>query len=197
MRPSRNSSTRTSSRRSTPASCPAHRTTSRRCTTSSWSTCPATTSSARPRTGPLSAGRRATSPTRSPTPCTRPTGTAWSTATSSRRTSWSRRRAGQAARLRAGPAHVRTRLTEPGTDARHDRLHGPGAGRRTPAPCDIRADIFGLGATLFWSLTGHDPVPASTATRRATCPPPDAAAAVVPRPTARTCRPSWTPSSAR
>ena len=56
---------------------------------------------------------------------------------------------------------------------------------RNPRDVDGRADVFGLGATLFFTLTGHDPflppggarwrpTPRRWRTSGPTCPPPSA-----------------------
>jgi response regulator RpfG family c-di-GMP phosphodiesterase len=52
--------------------------------------------------------------------------------------------------------HFRTRLTEPGTLLGSIDYMAPEQ-VRDAASVDIRADIYGLGGTLFWCLTGRTP----------------------------------------
>ena len=69
-------------------------------------------------------------------------------------------RAGQGARLRAGPAGPRGRPADPERGDRRDAgVHGPGAGPR--APVDARSDLFSLGACC----TGWPPAATRSAGR--------------------------------
>jgi response regulator RpfG family c-di-GMP phosphodiesterase/serine/threonine protein kinase len=72
--------------------------------------------------------------------------------------------------------HFRTRLTEPGIALGTIDYMAPEQAQDASS-VDIRADIYGLGGTLFWCLTGHLPFPAQGTviedlTRRLTFPPP-------------------------
>jgi response regulator RpfG family c-di-GMP phosphodiesterase len=67
---------------------------------------------------------------------------------------------GQAKLLDFGLArHFRFRLTEPGTLLGSIDYMAPEQ-VRDAGSVDIRADIYGLGGTLFWALTGRTPFPA-------------------------------------
>jgi hypothetical protein len=72
------------------------------------------------------------------------------------------------------------RLTEPGTMLGTFDFMAPEQARDASA-VDIRADIYGLGGTLFWCLTGQTPFPAQGSlvedlARRLSSPPPSAQA---------------------
>ena len=73
--------------------------------------------------------------------------------------------------------HPRHALTEPGTLLGTVGYMAPEQAR-DPHAVDGRADLFSLGATLFWALTGKDPYPEtgnplSDLSRRLTAAPPD------------------------
>ena len=73
--------------------------------------------------------------------------------------------------------HPRHALTEPGTLLGTVGYMAPEQAR-DPHSVDGRADLFSLGATLFWALTGKDPYPEtgnplSDLSRRLTAAPPD------------------------
>ena len=73
--------------------------------------------------------------------------------------------------------HPRHALTEPGTLLGTVGYMAPEQAR-DPHSVDGRADLFSLGATLFWALTGKDPFPEtgsplSDLSRRLTAAPPD------------------------
>lgn len=73
--------------------------------------------------------------------------------------------------------HPRNALTEPGTILGTVGYMAPEQAR-DPHAVDGRADLFALGATLFWALTGKEPYPETgnpinDLTRRLTCGPPD------------------------
>ena len=73
--------------------------------------------------------------------------------------------------------HPRHALTEPGTLLGTVGYMAPEQAR-DPHSVDGRADLFSLGATLFWALTGKDPYPEtgnplSDLSRRLTASPPD------------------------
>jgi response regulator RpfG family c-di-GMP phosphodiesterase/serine/threonine protein kinase len=72
--------------------------------------------------------------------------------------------------------HTCTRLTEPGTTLGTIDYIAPEQARDAHS-VDIRADIYGLGGTLYWCLTGRVPFPANgdiarDLARRLTQPPP-------------------------
>ena len=100
---------------------------------------------------------------------------------------------GQAKLLDFGLArHFRHRLTEPGTLLGTIDYMAPEQ-MQDASSVDIRADIYGLGGTLFWCLTGRTPFRAagqlaSGPGHRLTQPPPSVR---VLRPESP---PSWTPS---
>lgn len=73
--------------------------------------------------------------------------------------------------------HPRHALTEPGTLLGTVGYMAPEQAR-DPHAVDGRADLFSLGAALFWTLTGREPYPEtgnpiSDLSRRLTAPPPD------------------------
>jgi response regulator RpfG family c-di-GMP phosphodiesterase len=73
--------------------------------------------------------------------------------------------------------HPRYALTEPGTLLGTVGYMAPEQAR-DPHAVDGRADLFSLGATMFWALTGREPYPESgnpitDLTRRLNAPPPD------------------------
>ena len=74
------------------------------------------------------------------------------------------------------------RLTEPGTILLGPWITWPPSRPSDASAVDIRADIYGLGGTLFWCLTGRTPFPsqgslAEDLAARLTQPPPSACAA--------------------
>ena len=88
---------------------------------------------------------------------------------------------GQAKLLDFGLArHFRSRMTEPGTVLGTIDYMAPEQARDA-STVDIRADIYGLGGTLFWCLTGQTPFPPQGHRRPGVGRPPDPAAAVGPR----------------
>ncbi len=73
--------------------------------------------------------------------------------------------------------HPRNAMTEPGTLLGTVGYMAPEQAR-DPHAVDGRADLFSLGATLFWALTGKEPYPETgnpinDLTRRLSCGPPD------------------------
>src|SRR5262249_28765215 len=54
--------------------------------------------------------------------------------------------------------HVPTRLTQPGTVLGTIDFMAPEQARDA-STVDVRADLYSLGGTLFWCLTGHLPFP--------------------------------------
>jgi response regulator RpfG family c-di-GMP phosphodiesterase/serine/threonine protein kinase len=83
---------------------------------------------------------------------------------------------GSAKLLDFGLARTRSRLTEPGSVLGTLGYMAPEQAQDATA-VDERADIYSLGATLFWALTGQDPFPvtsnvAQDLNQRLTKPPP-------------------------
>ena len=106
------------------------------------------------------AGRRgcATCSARWPRGWPRPTGSGWSTATSSRPTSWSPPTGRPSCWTSGWPSSRPHRMTEPGTLLGTVGYMAPEQAQN-PHAVDARADLFSLGATMYWALSGREPYP--------------------------------------